>query len=526
MTHPVEDPESVLVERLKQTLRAGGKLLRLLPESLSPHVPTDVSMAAFEEWVSTNRRQLNNYPLPDSKIAKGLALLIQMAVDRLVRDGVCKVTGRGERLMVQLLEEPPAAHADSSVVPESRHDVTAPATDRASQIKDDLLADGVRPSHDERCQQRIQSQRSRHDGRPVETHEAADLSPLDEESLPADLNPTGPLEGVDLQRFRDYLPPHRPDEARKLTEAIAADGCRTPLLVGVIGGKKYLVDGFNRQRICEALGLHFAVAERGFASDDEALAWMRANFGAGRNGTRTANNYYLGCDYLSEKHPRGGDRGNQHTGGKGKKVPFDSTAEAIARKHRCSDKHVKDCARFARHLEEAVGCGLDFLKWPILHERIKYTRKLLDDLILAGPGGCQAAVESLLAEDPDRQITAGMIRKAVGVGDEAPAEEERPQRDPAELISETFITDSEDVAEVSEPAPRPPTPAPFTAKGEPQRSAVEVISETFEKAVALATSIDDLKELRRIVRSVESHLAALRAILSNKRWKNSKRRKK
>jgi hypothetical protein len=475
MTHQVDNPESSLVELVKQKLRDGGKLLRVLTDSMSQHVPTDVSLAAFAEWAPTKPKEARCYPLPDSKAAQGLTLLTHKAVERLVSDGVCKVTGRGDRRMVQLLEEPPAAHADSPVVPESRLDVTAPATDRASQIKDDLLADGVRPSHDERCQQRIQSQRSRHGEHPVEIHEAAGLFPLDEESIP-DL--TDPLEGVDLQRFRHVLPPHRPDEAHKLTEAIAADGCRNPLLVGVLEGKKYLVDGFNRQRICEALGRLFKVIERDFASEKEVVAWIRANFATGRNPTRTARNYYLGCDYLDEKQPHGGNRGNQHTAGKRQKLPIDSTAEAVARREKCSAKHVKNCARFARHLEAAVSCGLGFLKWPILQERIKYGRKLLDELISAGPGGCQEAVESLLAENPDRQISAAMIRKAIGVEDK-----------------------------------------PEATEGEPERSPLEVISETLDEAVELADRLDDddLGDLARLVDNVESNLACLRAILNNKR---------
>jgi len=34
MTHPVEDPESVLVERLKQTLRGGAKQFQSPPRIL------------------------------------------------------------------------------------------------------------------------------------------------------------------------------------------------------------------------------------------------------------------------------------------------------------------------------------------------------------------------------------------------------------------------------------------------------------------------------------------------------------
>jgi hypothetical protein len=40
----------------------------------------------------------------------------------------------------------------------------------------------------------------------------------------------------------------------------------------------------------------------------------------------------------------------------------------------------------AEHIDAACACSLGFLKWPRLQERIKYTKKLLDDLINLGAG--------------------------------------------------------------------------------------------------------------------------------------------
>jgi hypothetical protein len=291
----------------------------------------------------------------------------------------------------------------------------------------------------------------------------------------AEADPADPLEGVDLVRFHGRLRPHTAEETLKLTESIAAEGCREKVLVGILEGSKYLVDGFHRRRVCQELALPFEASERHFGTEEEVLAWMEANGRARRNQTRTERNYDVGCRYLREKKTHGGDRTS--AGSKGKKLALDNTAQTIAAQERCSHQHVKNCAGLARHVEEAVSCGLDFLKWPILEERITYSRKLLDDLISAGPGGCEG-VEALLAANPEGPISPASIRKALGI-------KEKKQE----------------------------------AEGQPERSAVDFIAETFERAVKAADSIDDVNDLARLVDSAESNLARLRGILDNKRRK-------
>lgn len=71
----------------------------------------------------------------------------------------------------------------------------------------------------------------------------------------------------------------------------------------------------------------------------------------------------------------------------------DSTAASIAAEEKCSPKHVKNCATFAKHIDIACSSGLDFLKWRALTERIKYNRKLVAELIDMGAGGCQDVIE-------------------------------------------------------------------------------------------------------------------------------------
>jgi hypothetical protein len=111
--------------------------------------------------------------------------------------------------------EPPAAPPEASAAEKAREahseafdeapsskraaqQAPAPATDQPGAT---ATADVARPSHDDRCKQRVPGERSRHEGHPVEIHEAAGLFPLDEASLPEladDIRRRGLLESVKL----------------------------------------------------------------------------------------------------------------------------------------------------------------------------------------------------------------------------------------------------------------------------------------------------------------------------------------
>lgn len=138
------------------------------------------------------------------------------------------------------------------------------------------------------------------------------------------------------------------------------------------------MDGFNRMDLCEELGIDWTTSliDIAFQAENEVLDWIEANARGRRSQTKTERNYYIGCRYLREKNENGGDRGNQHTGGKGKSVPSDSdsTADLIAQQEGCSDRHVKNCAKRAELINE-VAERFPYLKWPILSEQIAFTPK-------------------------------------------------------------------------------------------------------------------------------------------------------
>lgn len=212
--------------------------------------------------------------------------------------------------------------------------------------------------------------------------------------------------------YRDYLRPHLPHERQALEQSIAANGCRDPLVVGLLDGKKYLIDGFHRLEVCSRLQVAYQTVEYPFTSEAEILTWIERNAEGKRSQTRTERNYYLGCRYLREKKSNG--RPLKETG---KKVAsFDSTAELIASEAGCSHQHVKNCAKLAETIEELCAEGWGFLKWPLLTEQIKYNAALL----LALPGRSNQAeiaeqIKGSLASG--EKITAKKLKEVLGEED-------------------------------------------------------------------------------------------------------------
>lgn len=278
---------------------------------------------------------------------------------------------------------------------------------------------------------------------------------------------------IDTERFRHHLRPLCDVERAALAASIKADGCRDPLVVGVLDGLLYLVDGFNRKAICDELGVSYQTVEHPFATEEDVLCWIEENAKGRRNQTRTERNYYIGLRYLRERENKGGDRKSEKI--KGKKVAFDSTAEKIAAEERCSHQHVKNCGNLAAHLNEAAACGMDFLKWPILTERMKYSKSMLEALIYRGAGGCQEEVEELLEKADGKAVSPRQVMEAIG---EAPAQRQQT--------------------------------------GELKRDPLAKFGDAIRGVVTIAIDAE-ISQLESLVTSAEDFAAQLRSILNNKK---------
>ena len=64
------------------------------------------------------------------------------------------------------------------------------------------------------------------------------------------------------------------DELADLAASIAANGLRDPITVGVLEGKRFLVDGRNRLKACEIAGVEPRFDEIEFKDEDDLRAFV------------------------------------------------------------------------------------------------------------------------------------------------------------------------------------------------------------------------------------------------------------
>ena len=85
--------------------------------------------------------------------------------------------------------------------------------------------------------------------------------------------------------FKELIPPLSFEELTQLSENIAKDGCRDPLVIW----NNTLVDGHNRYDICNRLKLPFKTIENEFKDRSEVIEWIIRN----QFGRRNLSSYIL-----------------------------------------------------------------------------------------------------------------------------------------------------------------------------------------------------------------------------------------
>ncbi len=100
------------------------------------------------------------------------------------------------------------------------------------------------------------------------------------------------------------IPPLTPDEYALLEASILAEGCRDPLIVWPVDGRKILVDGHNRLDVCVQHDLDFEVREREFSDREAVEDWMDTNQLGRRNLTADARALLVGRRYNRAKRER------------------------------------------------------------------------------------------------------------------------------------------------------------------------------------------------------------------------------
>jgi len=152
------------------------------------------------------------------------------------------------------------------------------------------------------------------------------------------------------------IPPLSPDEYNQLEANLLADGCRDPLMIGLIDDMALLLDGHNRYRICQKHHIPFDAVRKEFDSREEATNWVINNQLGRRNLTPEQKSYLRGKRYNAEKNQ--GFKGNQHSGirqNDGKQ-----TAEQLADEYKVSPRTIERDGRFAEAVDTiATNVGVE-----------------------------------------------------------------------------------------------------------------------------------------------------------------------
>lgn len=89
------------------------------------------------------------------------------------------------------------------------------------------------------------------------------------------------------EELKNLIPPLSDEEREQLTENLLTEGIRDAIVIGVVDGEKYIVDGHNRYEIATEYDLEYETKEIEFPSFESMKDWMIKN----QLGRRNINSY-------------------------------------------------------------------------------------------------------------------------------------------------------------------------------------------------------------------------------------------
>ena len=172
-----------------------------------------------------------------------------------------------------------------------------------------------------------------------DAHAVAQPSTFNSQLLPGEEPPFA----VD-EEFEALCPPLLPEEAGLLEAAVAAEGCRDPLVVWREGG--LLLDGHHRLRIGRALGLPLPLAWVSLENREMAIDWIARHQLGRRNLTEPQRAYLRGKRYRAERQPHGGDRKGPEAA-----EPAGRTAERLGEEYGVSAATIRRDGQFSEAVD-------------------------------------------------------------------------------------------------------------------------------------------------------------------------------
>lgn len=149
------------------------------------------------------------------------------------------------------------------------------------------------------------------------------------------------------KEFANLLPPLSDDEYLRLTTSMMCDGQREP---GIVWAEtNILIDGLNRDRLCELLGLEFQFKTMSFPDRAAAIEWVLRNQLGRRNLSADVASRIRGMLFNLEKKRHGGDRKSRV---QNEPLIGERTAERFAKEHGVSSSTIKRDGQYAAALDQ------------------------------------------------------------------------------------------------------------------------------------------------------------------------------
>jgi hypothetical protein len=199
--------------------------------------------------------------------------------------------------------------------------------------------------------------------------------------------------------FAGLIPPMSVDELVQLESNLLDDGKATDPII-VWEGHNIILDGHNRQALCEKHDLPYKIEQKQFADRQAAINWVIDRHLGRRNLAPQKASYLRGRKYHAAKQsPADNLCKNAEKSPKGKSCPSGNTAEKVASECNVSPRTVKNDAKFAEAVDKIAEVAPG-AKAEILSGDLKVSKKDVVAVAAKPKAARKAAVNRIKAGKP------------------------------------------------------------------------------------------------------------------------------
>jgi hypothetical protein len=238
---------------------------------------------------------------------------------------------------------------------------------------------------------------------------------------------------VEDREFKTLLPERNLPELNELERSILANGVEEPIDIWSQDGKRIVVDGYTRLKICKKHNLSFKIRLREFGSREEVKIWIIKHQLERRNVTATERAYLIGYEYHRlKKNPDllGSQLDETDNGGQNVHLVQHSVNQLVTEGGQNDHQVVKE-GKVADRLAVAHNIGEKTVRrYEYVYMALAHIRKHNDEL------GLQIAAErtDITANDLERFAQLEDMPKVAAASDVKAALKEKPK-----VVKKKFI---------------------------------------------------------------------------------------